>query len=132
MIDPTSWDSRMRKVVFTGSLALFVPFLTFGQGFGQGIAKLKKTVTLERKLPAAVQLPGSTFAVKATAPNPQYRDVAEKLRQMVETELVRFNSQLSPNQDAPDSIITLTVSNFNVPPPVATFDPYGGTICGGK
>ncbi len=122
----------MRRLVFTGLLGTIVPFLTFGQGFGQGIAKLKKTITLQRKLPAAVQLPGSTFAVKAIAPNPQYRDVAEKLRQMVETELVRFNSQLSPNPDAPDSIITMTVSNFNVPPPVATSDPYAAPFAVGN
>jgi hypothetical protein len=119
----------MPRLVFTGSLALaLVPALTFGQGFGQGIAKLKKSITLQRKLPAAVQLPGSAFVVKATSSNPQYRDVCEKLRQMVETELVRFNTQLSPTDEAPDSVITVTVSNFNVPPPVATSDPYAAPL----
>jgi hypothetical protein len=122
----------MRRLVFTASLILAIPFLTFGQGFGQGIAKLKKTIVLQRKLPAAVELPGSTFAVKATAANPQYRDVAEKVRQMVETELVRFNSQLSPNEDAPDSIVSLSVTNFNVPPPAATSDPYAAPLTMGN
>lgn len=85
-------------------------------------------MVLQRKLPAAVQLPGSTFAVKATALNPQYRDVAEKLRQMVEIELVRFNSQLSPNPGAPDSIVSMSVSNFNVPPPIRHPRPLCGRI----
>jgi len=113
----------MPRLVLTGLLAL-VPALTFGQGFGQGIAKLKKSITLERKLPAAVQLPGDTFAVKVTAANPQYRDVAEKLRQMVETELLRFNTQLSPTDEAPGAVIAVAIGNYNVPPPAATSDPY--------
>ena len=110
----------------------FVPCLTFGQGFGHGIAKLKKTVTLERKLPAAIQLPGSTFQVKVTAVNPQYREVAEKLRQMVETEIMRFNAQLSPAETGADSIISVAVSNFNVPKPTATSDPYAAPLAIGN
>ena len=113
----------MRTSVALGSLAL-LPSLLFGQGFGGGIAKLKKSVSLERKLPAAVDMPGKTFTVKVTAANPQYRDVAGKLQQMVETELLRFNTQLSPSPDAPETIISVAVSNYNVPPPVATSDPY--------
>jgi hypothetical protein len=117
----------MRSLLFSTTL-LVVPALSFGQGFGQGIAKLKKTVILERKLPAAVQLPGASFQVKVTAQNPQYRDVAEKLRQMIETEVMRFNSQLSPSEGPADSIISVAVSNYNVPPPVAASDPYAAPL----
>jgi hypothetical protein len=115
----------MRRLAFIGSLAL-VPSILLGQGFGGGMTKLnlKKTVTLERKLPAAVQLPGTAFDVKVTAANPQYRDVAEKLGQMIETELVRFNTELTPTKDAPATVISVSVSNFNVPPPAPASDPY--------
>jgi hypothetical protein len=116
----------MRRLALTASF--FVPCLTFGQGFGHGIAKLKKTVTLERKLPAAIQLPGSTFQVKVTAVNPQYREVGEKLRQIVETEIMRFNSQLSPAESGADSVISVAVSNYNVPQPTATADPYAAPL----
>jgi hypothetical protein len=111
----------MRTVAFIASLAL-IPFVLGGQGFGGSVAKLKKkkTITLERKLPAAIQLPGKAFDVKVTASNPQYHDVAEKLRQMIETELVRFDTELSPNPDAPAFVVAVTVSNFNVPPPVVS------------
>jgi len=130
-MDATPLGTYMRTLVLAASLSL-VPSLTFGQGFGQGIAKLKKTITLQRKLPAAVQLPGSAFTVKVTAVNPQYREVAEKLRQMVETEIMRFNAQLSPADSDGDSIISIAVNNFNVPQPTATSDPYAAPLAVGN
>ena len=55
------------------SLIVLWPALLPGQGFGS----LKKTIVLERKLPAAVKLPGNAFNVKATAEKPQ--DECQKL-----------------------------------------------------
>ncbi len=101
----------MPKLVFAG-LLLIAPGVVFGQGFG----KFKKTLVLERKLPAAVTLPGNAFNVKATAVRPLdacQKLAADKLQSMVETNLVRYNSQLQINPDAPDTIITLKVLNCN-------------------
>jgi hypothetical protein len=90
------------------SLIVLWPALLPGQGFGS----LKKTIVLERRLPAAVKLPGNAFNVKATAEKPQdqcEKLAADKLQSMVETSLIRFNSQLELNPDKPDTLIALKV-----------------------
>jgi len=60
---------------------------------GQGFGKLKKTIVLERKLPAAVKLPGNAFDVRVSAEKPQdpcEKLAADKLQSMVEiTTVVR-------------------------------------------
>jgi hypothetical protein len=94
----------MRKLPFCVAMIL-CPVLLSGQGFG----KIKKTVVLERKLPAAVKLPGDSFAVKATSERPQDKTSADKLQAMVETTLVRYNSHLQLNPDKPDTEIVLKV-----------------------
>lgn len=97
----------MRQLLLT-SLIVCGPALLLGQGFGA----LKKTVVLERKLPAAVILPGNAFNVKASAEKPQddcEKLAADKLQSMVETSLVRFNSKLELNPDRPDTLIVIRV-----------------------
>jgi len=101
----------MPKLLSAG-LLLVMPLVLFGQGFG----KLKKTLVLERKLPAAVKLPGNAFDVKVTAQRPQdncQKLAADKLQSVVETDLIRYNSQLQLNPDAPDTVIALKVLNCN-------------------
>jgi len=90
------------------SLIVSCPALLPGQGFGS----LKKTVVLERKLPAVVKLPGNAFYVKVSAEKPQdpcEKLAADKLQSMVETSLIRFNPQLELNPDKPDTLIVLKV-----------------------
>src|SRR5271157_5149428 len=97
----------MRRLLLIGLIVLN-PALLPGQGFG----KLKKTIVLERKLPAAVKLPGNSFDVKVSAEKPLdpcEKLAADKLQSMVETNLIRFNSQLELNPDRPDARIVLTV-----------------------
>jgi hypothetical protein len=95
----------MRRLRLTG-FVLLCPAWLAGQGFGT----LKKTVVLERKLPAAVKLPGNSFDVKTSAEKPQdpcEKPAADKLQSMTETSLIRFNSQLELNADKPDTLIVL-------------------------
>jgi hypothetical protein len=116
---------RMRAWLLAGLVAA-CPMLLPGQGFG----KLKKTIALERKLPAAVKLPGNAFNVTATAEKPQdpcEKLAADKLQSMVETNLIRFNSQLELNPDKPDTAIVLKVLNCHA---VAT--PEYNTLLAGK
>jgi len=97
----------MRQLLLASVIGL-CPVLLPGQGFGT----LKKTITLERKLPAAVKLPGNAFNVQATAIKPEdpcQKLAADKLQSMVETSLIRFNSQLELNPDKPDTLIVLKV-----------------------
>jgi hypothetical protein len=93
-------------------LILLCPAWLAGQGFGT----LKKTIVLERKLPAAVKLPGNAFDVTATAEKPLdpcEKLAADKLQTMIETTLVHFNSQLELNHDKPDTLIVLKVLTCN-------------------
>ncbi|MGA3096272.1 MAG: hypothetical protein ABSF25_07450 [Bryobacteraceae bacterium] len=79
---------------------------------GQGFGTLKKTIVLERKLPAAVKLPGNAFDVKTSAEKPLdpcEKLAADKLQSMIETSLIRFNSQLELNPDKPDTLIVVKV-----------------------
>src|ERR1035437_7336978 len=97
----------MRKLLLIG-LSVWYPALLSGQGFG----KLKKTIVLERKLPAAVKLPGNAFNVKVSAEKPQEpcgKLAADKLQSLIETNLIRFNSQLELNPDRPDTLVVLKV-----------------------
>ncbi len=70
--------------------------MLYGQGFS-GKLGAKTTIALERKLPAAVNMRGNSFSVKATATRPQdncQKMAADKLQSTVETALIRYNSQL--------------------------------------
>ena len=115
----------MRRLPLIGLIVL-CPALLPGQGFG----KLKKTIILERKLPAAVKLPGNAFNVKVSAEKPQDpcgKLAADKLQSMIETDLIRFDSQLELNPDRPDTLISLRVLVCNA---VAT--PQYNTLLSGK
>src|ERR1019366_3448062 len=115
----------MRRLPLIGLIVL-CPALLPGQGFG----KLKKTIVLERKLPAAVKLPGNAFNVKVSAEKPQDpcgKLAADKLQSMIETNLIRFNSQLELNPDRPDTLVVLKVLICNA---VAT--PKYNTLLSGK
>jgi hypothetical protein len=116
---------EMRQLLIP-SLIILAPAWLSGQGFGT----LKKTVVLERKLPAAVTLPGNAFDVKASAEKPQdpcEKLAADKLQSMVETDLIRFNSQLELNPDKPDTLIVLKVLICD-----ATATPEHDTLLSGK
>lgn len=102
------------KVVMV-TLAVLIPSLLPAQGFG----KLKKTITLERRLPAAVHITANSYSVKVTTRNTQYQDVAEKLQQTVETQLAKYNDRLTVDTQKPDMVISLSITNFNVPQPIA-------------
>jgi hypothetical protein len=41
-------------------------------------------------------------------------DVAEKLQSVIETQLIRYNSELSPSDDKPDATIAVRVLNYNL------------------
>ena len=99
--------------------------LLVGQGFG--VYPFRKSVTLESKLPAAVNLPAGSINVKVSAQNATYHDVAGRLQSMIETELVRFDRDLTI-ADSPDTVITANILNFNIPPPRPVSDPYATSI----
>jgi hypothetical protein len=97
-----------RKRLIAGCAAIW-PIAVFAQGFGA----VKQSVTLERKLPAAVRLPGNNFSVKTSAEAGVGVNckamAASKLQSLVETDLVSNNNQLIPNPAAPDFAISVRV-----------------------
>ena len=106
---------RLVAPLIAMSVAALLPPLLPAQGFG----KSKKTVTLERRLPALVHVTANSYSVKVAARNPQYRDVAEKLQTIVETELAKYNRKLTVDTQKPDMVISLNIINFSVPQPIA-------------
>jgi hypothetical protein len=102
---------------FIGTLILFAAcrMPASAQGFS-GKFGSKTSVVFDRRLPAAVKLPGDSFAVKTTAERPTdtcQKLAADKLQSTVETELVRYNSKLQLNPDKPDTVIAIKVLNCN-------------------
>ncbi len=101
-----------------------IPLALIGAGFAplhaQGFSgKLgaKTTVTLDRRLPAAVKLPGVAFTVKTVAERPAdpcEKLAADKLQSTIETELVRYNTDLQLNPDKPDTVIGVKVLTCSV------------------
>jgi tetratricopeptide (TPR) repeat protein len=107
----------MRHPWFIGTLALIAgcPMAASAQGFS-GKFGSKTSIVLERRLPAAVKLPGDSFAVKTTAERATdncQKLAADKLQSTVETALVRYNSQLQLNPDKPDTVISIRILNCN-------------------
>ncbi|HEV3331641.1 MAG TPA: hypothetical protein VG096_11705 [Bryobacteraceae bacterium] len=107
----------MRHPWFLGTLALIaaLPVAVSAQGFSGKLGS-KTTVVFERRLPAAVKLPGDSFAVKTTAERATdncQNLAADKLQSTVETALVRYKSELQLNPDKPDTVISLRVLNCN-------------------
>ena len=64
-----------RRVFYIAVIGIAISAALGAQGFG----KIKKKVTLLRKLPPIVSLPSGTLDVKVTAVNPLYKDVAPAL-----------------------------------------------------
>jgi hypothetical protein len=109
----------MKSVRFTlfplVSLLIFA-IAAYGQGFGGGVAKSKKKVSLHRKLPATVHLTGTSIGSKVTARDPKNNDVAGQLTEILQTELLKYDRNLRVERTRPDSLITCTITNFSMPP----------------
>lgn len=127
-------NDRVRKIqsqkrtlsIFARSqaaLRIVLPALTFlllaalapsssAQGFGNG----KKHVTLHRRLPAAVHLPGKAFDVRVTAHDASYSDVAQTLSDLIPTELEKNDKDLHEDKNTPDAVISCVVTAFETPP----------------
>lgn len=106
----------MGSAKFVAILLAAVPASAFAQGF-TGKFLSHTTIVLERKLPAAVKLPGSSFSVKTTAEkatDPSEKLAADKLQSTVETALVRYNRELQLNPEKPDVLIAIRVLECNL------------------
>lgn len=102
-------------------LAIVAVAFSIGAAQGQGFGKSHKKVTLQRKLPAAVRLSGTTINVKTGAREARNTEVAQQLTTILETELLKNDPNLRIESGSAATAISCVVTNFSVPP-VQTVD----------
>jgi hypothetical protein len=83
----------------------------------QGFGLTKKTVKLQRKMPATVHLPGPGMSVVVTAHDTANADAAHMLSDLLTTELQKYDKKLQIKETSPDETIRCTVMTFQIPPP---------------
>ena len=99
-------------VILTASVA-------HAQGFTGGItsAKSKKKVVLRRKLPSAIKLTATSFAVKTAAHDKNQEDVAQAMADVLETDLLKNDHRLKVDKNSPDFVVSCTVTHYEIPAP---------------
>lgn len=86
-----------------------------------GIVFFKSKVTLQRKLPAVVQLPGTSVKIVVTS-HANAADLASDFESALTSELLKQDPRLHISESA-DSIINCQILSFEEPPPVTTYTP---------
>jgi hypothetical protein len=105
-----------------GLTCILVPVLCCGvlsnavraQGFG---SMRKKTIKLQRKLPAAVHLPGNAIDVRVTSHDPAYADLTDTFSDLVATDLQKYDHNLHVTKTGADATISCTILEFQTPKP---------------
>jgi tetratricopeptide (TPR) repeat protein len=97
------------------SIAILAASTAGGQGFGTA----KERVTLQRKLPALVSLPGTSIKVKVTGHDDQ-SDLANDLQALLETELLKNDPRLTAEDRNPSAVVTCQITNYSHPKPTVT------------
>jgi len=118
---PVIRDAHRRSL----TLSVFSIFLFFLQlavlvngAQAQGFGLNKKTVKLQRKMPAAVRLPGPGFDVQVNAHDAGNADSARMLSDLLTNELQKYDKKLQVKATSPDELIHCTIMTFQIPPPV--------------
>lgn len=111
---------RGAKLHFAAALGALLLATTIAGAQSFGAAKEK--VTLLRKLPGLVHLPGDTIAVRVTGRSDQI-ELTRDLQSMLEAELTKDDPRLRVDQRAPAAIITCRITDFSHPPPSITARP---------
>jgi hypothetical protein len=98
-------------------LAALLLLLHAGTAFSQsfGLPLLKSKTTLQRKLPALVQLPDGTVSIVVTG-HSDSRELTQDFKTMLGTELVKEDPRLSTIDGRGDSNITCQITEFDHPP----------------
>lgn len=86
----------------------------------QSFGTAKQKVTLLRKLPALVHLPGDSIVVRITG---HEGDLARDLQSMLEAELTKDDPRLRIDEHLPSAIISCRITDFSHPQPTVTARP---------
>jgi hypothetical protein len=99
------------------ALALLMAGLQCSGAFAQGFSGAKKTITLQRKLPAVVRLPGTAIDIQPADRNQGNGDVAQALLDMLLVTLQKNDTRLHADKNSPDAVITYSIITYETPPP---------------
>lgn len=108
------WAAAARAVA-----VITVPVLMTMPVVGQGFGAAKEKVTLQRKLPALIQLPGDTIRVKVTGHADQ-ADLVNDLQAQLETELLKDDPHLRREDGNPAVTVSCEITNYAHPRPIQT------------
>ncbi len=100
--------------VAAGSL-LMCGMAAQGRAQSFGLPLMKSKVVLQRKLPALVQLPGTTVTIVVTG-HSNATDLTQDFRSMLGSQLVKEDPRLSVEDHGGDSTITCQITAFEHPP----------------
>ncbi len=93
--------------------------------YGQSFGMAKEKVTLQRKLPALYHLPGNTIRVRVTGHQDE-TDLVNDLQTLLETELLKDNSQLQDDENDPMVTVSCKITNYAHPAPILLKQPAIG------
>jgi hypothetical protein len=111
----SSEGRNIRRVLISAlGFCLLLAAPVYPQGFGN---VGKKKIVLHRKLPPVIQFTGTTFSIKVTSRDPKYADLTGKLKDLLETELLKDNDKLHADANSSELAIVCTVTNFSTPAP---------------
>jgi hypothetical protein len=112
--------SRSAKLLAIVTLAMGTLFAT--QAGAQSFGSARDKVTLHRKLPALIHLPGT--AIKVSIPGQDMNgDVSYDLQALLETELLKDDPSLHVDDNKPDVTIICTITGYYHPDPTVTNRP---------
>lgn len=95
--------------------------LTSGPASAQSFGASKDKVTLQRKLPALVRMPGNSIKITVTSASPDGA-LPYDFQALLETELLKDDPDLRED-NAPNTIITCRITEYSQPGPIITTAP---------
>src|ERR1017187_563532 len=101
---------------------LSIGLLAAAPAGAQSFGSAKEKVTLLRKLPALVHLPGDSIEVRVTG-RPDQADLARDLQSMLEAELTKDDPRLRVAEHGASAIISCRITDFSHPQPTVTTRP---------
>jgi tetratricopeptide (TPR) repeat protein len=111
-----------REVTLRVAAYLCAGLLATATAGAQSFGTAKEKVTLLRRLPALVHLPGDSIAVRVTG-HDERSDLVRDLQSMLETELTKDDPRLRIDERAPSAVISCRITEFAHPPPTVTARP---------
>jgi hypothetical protein len=113
-----SIHSKLSRILAATAIFFFCVSAS-AQSFG--LVFFKSKVTLQRKLPAIVQLPGTSVKI-VVGSHSNASDLASDFQSALTAELLKEDPRMHISENA-DSIINCQILSFEQPPPVTTTTP---------